>query len=344
MNGHPIRRAGSKGFTLVELLVVIAIIGILIALLLPAVQAAREAARRMQCTNNLKQLGVAFHNYNTASSQFPFGYGPMVVGYGSMGSQAMGSGGAEWTWANRLMPLLEQDAVATDITWHENGAGGACYAPPDPASPTGKYYGHIINVQIATFQCPSDSGAAEPFHTASYDFGRMSYGGNFGIGVMEAPLDDGPIPPPAGKRIQGVLGYNWGARMADITDGTSHTALVAELIVGQDPATIRGVHSYDEGPACMFDYTPNDLIPDLVRWCGPEDDPNQNPGAIAPCRFTSWSQQNMILHTSRSLHAGGVNVGLCDGSVRFVEETVSLRIWQALSTPRGGEVFAWEDL
>jgi len=323
---------------------VIAIIGILIALLLPAVQAVREAARRMQCANNIRQLGVAFHNYNTASGQFPLGYGPMVVGYGSMKSQAMGSGGAEWTWANRLMPLLEQDAVATDITWHENGAGGHCYAPPDSPSPTGKYYGHILGAQIPTFQCPTDPGVADRFVSGTLGFGRMSYGGNFGIGVMEAPLYDGPIPPDPGTRIQGVLGHNWGARIADITDGTSHTVLVAELIVGQDPETIRGVHTYDEGPACMFNYTPNDFVPDLVRWCGPEDDPNQNPAAIAPCYFIGWKSQNMILHTSRSLHTGGVNVGLCDASVRFVDETVSVRIWQAMSTPSGGEVFSWGEL
>jgi prepilin-type N-terminal cleavage/methylation domain-containing protein/prepilin-type processing-associated H-X9-DG protein len=326
-----------NGFTLVELLVVIAIIGILIALLLPAVQAAREAARRLQCTNNIKQIGVAFHNYHSSCHRFPFGYGPMVVGYGSMASQTMVSGGAEWTWANRLMPLLEQNAVAIDITWHENGAGGHCYLPPDPPSPTGKHYGHILRAEIPTFQCPTDPGVARPFETGGIAWARMSYGGNFGIGPMEGPLCDGPVPPPSGKRIQGVLSHNWGSRLDDVTDGSSQTALVAELIVGQDPETMRGVHSYDEGPACMFDYAPNDLTPDLVRWCGAEDDPTKTSNPVAPCYFIGWKQQNMILHTSRSLHPGGVNIGLCDGSARFISEEVSLYVWQSLSTPSGGE-------
>ncbi|MBN1591231.1 MAG: DUF1559 domain-containing protein [Pirellulales bacterium] len=94
---------------------VIAIIGILIAMLLPAVQAAREAARRMQCTNNIKQIGVAFRDYHATAGRFPFGYGPMVVAYGSRASQSITSGGAEWTWANRLMSLVEKSIVAEGI-------------------------------------------------------------------------------------------------------------------------------------------------------------------------------------------------------------------------------------
>ncbi|MEA1951636.1 MAG: DUF1559 domain-containing protein [Planctomycetota bacterium] len=317
-------------FTLVELLVVIAIIGILIALLLPAVQAAREAARRMQCTNNVKQLGVGLHNYISTHGKLPLGYGPMIVGYRSQLSQ--GIGGGEWAWPVRVMPFLEQDIIHTDIVWHENGAGGHYYDK----------YGHILAAQVDTFLCPSDPGASRPWEydagTFMMRFGRMSYGGNFGIGPQEAGYEPPQDDPP--RKWHGVFGFNYGAALRDITDGTSHTALVAELIVGQDKATIRGVHTYDEGPLVMFDLTPNDPTPDVTTHCGPED---SKPGAIAPCIRDS-SAKNMVVHTSRSLHPGGVNLGLCDGSCRFVGETVSIDVWRALATPKNGEVIAADDL
>jgi prepilin-type processing-associated H-X9-DG protein len=235
------------------------------------------------------------------------------------------------------MPFLEQDILYADVVWHENGAGGWLYW---------EKYGHIVSAQVSSFQCPSDPGAARPFHITNdllgngKEWGRMSYGGNFGIGQQEAGVLDHDIP---GVRVHGVFKYNHGDSIDDIEDGTSHTALVAEIIVGQDPMTMRGVHTYDEGPLTMFDYTPNDRTPDIVRWCSPEDDILQNPRAIAPC-ITSTNVQNMELHTSRSLHPGGVQVGLCDGSVRFVNEMVKLDVWQALATPKGGEVWSHKDL
>jgi prepilin-type processing-associated H-X9-DG protein len=258
----------------------------------------------------------------------------MVVPYGSGLGQNESSGGGEWPWTVRIMPYLEQDTIYTDIVWHENGAGGWFY----------KKYEHVVSAQISSFLCPSDPGAAQLFCLAHWvdedGWGRMSYGGNFGIGQQEAGELNRDIP---GVRIHGVFKYNHGDSVDDIEDGTSHTALVAEIIVGQGPYTIRGVNTYDEGPVMMFDYTPNDRTPDIVRWCGPQDDITQNPRAIAPC-IRATSTQNMILHTARSLHPGGVQVGLCDGSVRFVNEMVRLNVWQALATPRGGEVLSHKDL
>lgn len=321
-------------FTLVELLVVIAIIGILIALLLPAVQAAREAARRMQCSNNLKQIGLAFHNYHSALNTFPLGYGPMVVPYGSGQAQPPGSGGGEWAWPLRLLPYLEQAALAQKIPWHINYSG---HPHPD--------YNYIVAAQIPTFLCPSDPGSPNPYNhdgtctsPADRRHGRMSYGGNFGIGPQEGPIISAtslPTRQPT-QRIRGVLSYNWGARFQDIPDGTSNTLLMSELIVGVG-CTIRGTHTYDEGPLYMHDYSPNDRTPDQVRWCSNQDKVSTR----APC--IQISKQNMVLHNSRSYHPGGVNVCLCDGSVRFISENIELRTWQYLGTPDGGEVIPTGD-
>ena len=300
-----------RGFTLVELLVVIAIIGVLVALLLPAVQAARESARRTQCTNHLKQLGLAFQNYHSRAGSFPLGYGPL-------GPETYGSGvpsGVEWPWCIRLLADLEETALYDQVDWTLNPGGG--YAELQP----------ILGATIPGFLCPSDTATLEPWNATArcvpsvptWTYGRISYAGNFGIGPMEAP-----IPP----RILGVLGHNRGARFAEITDGSSHTALISELIVGTG-CTIRGTHSYDEGPAYMHDFTPNDPTPDQARWCGEED------RARGSC--VQISRQNMVIHTSRSYHSGGVNLALCDGAVTFLADAIDLRLWWAIGSQDGGE-------
>ena len=323
-------------FTLVELLVVIAIIGILIALLLPAVQAAREAARRLQCSNNLKQLGLAFHGYHTACRTFPMGYGPMPDGGYGTGTDE----GVEWTWCVRLFPYIEQKALYDNINWNANP--GVATSDPEQL--------YLRGAQIAAFQCPSDSEADKPYEDAgdpNQKRGRISYGGNFGLGPMEAPKSRSPLwdqatgtqlyyPDAGDRRYPGVLGYNRGARMADITDGSSNTALLSELISG-GPNTIRATFSHNEGPVYMHDYKPNDPMPehmDLVRICG-----DNNPKR-APCE--KISTKNMIRHTARSYHNGGAMLGLCDGSVRFISESVALNVWWALATPDGGEVVSGE--
>ena len=317
-----------RGFTLVELLVVIAIIGILIALLLPAVQAAREAARRAQCTNNVRQVGLALHMYHDINKQFPPGYGYMHGEPGSGGTKAWGP---EWPWIMRLFPYLEQDAVVDAIDWTWNP--GVSYAGVPPGNL------QAIGAQVETLQCPSDPTVSTRFdsqgtcsHLKPPPKGRTSYAGNFGRGQMEAD-----------PRIAGIFGFNHGARLGDISDGTSHTLLTSELIPG-GTCSIRGAISYDEGPVFMVDYTPNDPTPDLVRWCDAGDGDS---AARSPCARSSGTlgggvlgnTLNMILQTSRSMHPGGVNSGLCDGSVRFVGDDVSLDVWHWLGTPAGAEVF-----
>ncbi len=326
------------GFTLVELLVVIAIIGILIALLLPAVQSAREAARRLQCTNHLKQTALAVHLYHDANRQFPPGYGYFNTPYGTHSHQ-------EWPWCVRLFPYMEQASLAEIMQSYWGYASGSTGAKPAPLLP-------VYETAIATWQCPSDPTASNPFNVnrqcgssannASY--ARISYAANLGIGPME-----GTIVPASklltglssSERVEGVFGVNRGARISAITDGTSNTLMLSELICGGE-CTIRCVQVYDEGPVFMQDYTPNDLTPDLTRWCDSAD-ANQGPAPCAPGSGTYGggilgSNFNKVVHTARSRHPGGVGAAMCDGSVQFVSESVALRIWQSLGTPAGGEV------
>jgi prepilin-type processing-associated H-X9-DG protein len=191
----------------------------------------------------------------------------------------------------------------------------------------------IIMADISGLQCPSDPSASKSFNedgacsATSPPYGRTSYAGNFGRGQMEA-----------NSHIDGVFGYNRGASLRDIRDGTSHTLLTSELIPGGN-CTIRGAVAYDEGPVFMQDHSPNSRALDMVRWCDPADG---KPDAVAPClnrggHLGVLIQLSMIVHTARSMHPGGVNAGMCDGSVRFVDDTIPLDLWQGLGTPDGGE-------
>ena len=306
----------NRGFTLVELLVVIAIIGILIALLLPAVQAAREAARRMQCTNNVKQITLALHNYHGVHGQFPPGDGYWPL---------------EWSWAVRVFDYIEQDRTGEGIDWD----AVSYMQGPGSSNPSPELL-EIISAQIAAFQCPTDPSAAEVQDTStcggsvSTKMSRTSYAGNYGQGQQRAD-------PATSNRIYGVLYSDSQTKISDIQDGTSNTLLISELIPGNN-CTVRGIYSYLEGPVFMVDYTPNNPMPDLVRWC---DDLDALPGAVAPCEGIGGDKGTvglaMVLHTSRSMHPGGVNSGLCDGSVRFISEEISFDVWHALGSPNGGE-------
>ncbi|MDY0170322.1 MAG: DUF1559 domain-containing protein [Thermoguttaceae bacterium] len=331
----------TTAFTLVELLVVIAIIGILIALLLPAVQSAREAARRMQCTNNLKQTALAVHLYHDTQRQFPPGYGYLNASYED------GGGHAEWPWCVRLFPYIEQQALADILNsvwkapnttyWRFPSGSFASNGSPAELLP-------VYQTAISSWQCPSDPTSAT--RTGTRQNSRISYAANLGVGPMQ-----GTIVPPArlltglssDERVQGVFGYNHGPRISAIIDGTSNTMMLSELICGGE-RTIRCAQYYDEGPIFSADYCPNDLTPDLTRHCDPVD---ANQGR-APCLpgggygGGSLTKLNMCVHTARSRHPGGVNVAMCDGSVRFVSESIALRIWQSLATPDGGEVIPGE--
>jgi len=307
----------SRGFTLIELLVVIAIIGVLIALLLPAVQAAREAARRAQCTNNFKQMGIAMHNYHDVNNALPIGR----------------QDNPRRTWALSILPFIEQG----------NLFGAVNFARPfyERENTT------VIRSTISAYQCPSDRPSIQEPDTA-YPRGKGSMAVNWGNATFsqESGTDRPDTPPPALTKVRfssAPFTTNKSTGLRDMTDGTSGTLLVGETIIGQNTTggaagayDHRGDIFNDDWNCCMFmAYTPpNSKIPDYMGaavFCGKPSLGNP------PCTDTPTGSGN-IFNAARSRHPGGAIALLGDGSVRFFKDSVNVDTWRALSTPSGGEV------
>jgi prepilin-type N-terminal cleavage/methylation domain-containing protein len=304
------------GFTLVELLVVIAIIGVLVALLLPAVQAAREAARRMQCNNNLKQIGLALHNHLSAKSKFPPGYKVTAVG---------GGPGHESTWITHSLPYIEEGTLAQQIDWKLPFGHAHSTTPP-----LGGANKNITSASLSGFVCPSN----EAFGRALGDcYARGNYAANNGTGPMTEKFST-ELPLKAARHGGGAFYANSELRSGDFFDGMSKTVLIAELRVvpGED---WRGIMHYPECTVYHHNDTPNASAPDRLR-TGTCINTNQAPCIGAYPNFTSRS----MTMSARSNHAGGVHALLGDGSSHFVVDNISLAVWQALSTPKAiaGEV------
>jgi hypothetical protein len=246
---------------------------------------------------------------------------------------------AEWSWAARLFGYMEQTAISGAIDWEWNPGIVA------GASPTIK---QVRTAKIPGLHCPSDDSVQTNWNEGAActpgdaeGFGRTSYAGNFGncqdtvpptatstFSLLEAKHEDVRFP-----RVDGVFTYNHGDSFKQITDGTSNTLLTAEIVAG-GVCSIRGAIAYDEGPVFMQFYLPNDTTPDRVNWC---DEQDQLPNAKAPC-VRDAPMLNMILHTARSWHAGGVVTSRCDGSSAIINDNIDLVVWRALGTPRGDEV------
>ena len=329
-------------FTLVELLVVIAIIAILVALLLPAVQAAREAARRIQCSNNLKQFGVALHNYHGSHRQFPLG----TISNGGIYQPP------EWPYfIVQLFPFLEQQSLndifasaQTDLPspWH---SGSADQWPPE-----------VDTADASVMLCPSDGfGGAHmdldtwPSYSNTPDLFKSNYlgvfsGANLRDVVFAAPgsyTSASPSPEVVAaygtQGVKAVFDVNRGAKIRDITDGTSQTLIMVEYLTGTK-LDLRGYFwTTQPGYSIIFAWsTPNSSAPDkLCGWCTPEA--NQ-PAMNLPCVDTGGGNLYPKTATSRSRHPGGVNVVLCDGSVHFISETIDVNTWRAMGTINSGEV------
>lgn len=297
-----------SGFTLIELLVVIAIIAILIALLLPAVQQAREAARRSQCKNNLKQIGLALHNYHDTNKVMPPGHILQPSGLGD-----------RITFPAAIWPYLDQQPLYDLIPDPKNPDWGGC----GNAQQT-----QLLRTVLGIFQCPSD-GDSEFDHACR---SRNNYNANAGIGLLRKEL-------PA-RHTPGIFYQNSRVRMRDITDGTSSTMGFSEIIKVRGPngrGRYRGAWSYPEGCHYMHDRTPNSPIPDEIRTSMCDSNDQEDP--LAPCIGTFSAHNTRALNmAARSRHSGGVNGLLMDGSVRFVSSNIHLPTWQALGTPFGNEV------
>lgn len=322
----------NKGFTLVELLVVIAIIGILVALLLPAVQAAREAARRMSCSNNLKQIGLALHNYHDTYRCFP----PPALYKTNMPSE-------NWSGQARLLAFIEQANLQNLIDWTQ----------PYSAQ------GHVARTRVPVYLCPSevkdrmrpDPKPGDP-NFAHYP---VNYGVNMGTWFVYAPT--------TGEGGDGFAFPNRTQNFASIIDGTSNTIAFGEVKAytpylrdGNNPAAANvpppaptdiagfgGNFKADSGHTEWVDgrihqtgmtttFTPNTVVPYSTGGTDYSVDFNSSREGI------TITNRTYATVTSRSYHPGGVQVLLGDGSARFIAQTIDLATWRALGTRATGEV------
>jgi prepilin-type N-terminal cleavage/methylation domain-containing protein/prepilin-type processing-associated H-X9-DG protein len=330
-----------RGFTLIELLVVIAIIAVLIALLLPAVQAAREAARRMQCVNNLKQMSLAVMNYEGAN-----GVLPPTSEYIPSGARSN-----DFSMKARILPYMEQTAA-----WNSLNTSFTSNTPQNFTAYT---------MQVKPFLCPSDGNV--PVGTITQNgvtaqVAYTSYPNNIGT-IYNNPSCcniDGP------GYLLANNGYGPTVTLSTITDGTSNTAIWSEWVRGMNQNSSGGAHQLYVADQIFHD-TLTTPLPTLVNlcqtstttWPAGTTPPSDNKGyswlndvcGVGGCYSHIMNpNKKACFHSGQgyhtiytiigvsSFHPGGVNVGMLDGSVRFVKDSVNQYTWWAISTKAGGEV------
>jgi prepilin-type N-terminal cleavage/methylation domain-containing protein/prepilin-type processing-associated H-X9-DG protein len=311
------------GFTLIELLVVIAIIAVLIGLLLPAVQKIREAANRMKCQNNLKQIGLALHNYHDTYGLFPPGQfnGIAVQNNGAF----MNRGG----WWQMILPYVEQSnlyqvlsAYTTDPKFATSNLYMTYAINANPAQPSDPGR----NTVVPMFECPSDGANPKDTTVAGNEQG---FHGNYVLCAGSTAFN--PSTSLDGSNLNGLFYPFSKTKIAHIADGTSNTLMGSELILVKDTTLhdIRGRYYNHWQGNTLFStlFPPNTAAPDKSSYCV----------ALlpwAPCTLTATA----VVQSARSYHSGGVNALLADASVRFLSNTVDPTTYLNLGTRAGGEV------
>lgn len=317
-----------RGFTLVELLVVIAIIGILVALLLPAIQAAREAARRSTCTNHLKQLSLALHNYHDTHGVFPPGkIGPQVFNGLSVSDPPVGRIG----WLPLLLPFVELSTIYDQVIPYMNGAAPDYNPTGSPTNWPG------AKDQITIFKCPSDpnGGKVTGLTTSGTYTDRVftNYAACQGSTGTRVNND------PSGLNLNGMFFTRSKISMRDVADGTSTTVMLGEIRIAPDSGTtydtgvdFRGYVWNTEGPTIWFttQYPPNNFEPDRFFRCVDH--------VHVPCTKMPNTTGYTARLQSRSAHPGGAQIAMADGSVRFVSDSTDMDLFRALGTRYGNEV------
>lgn len=300
-----------RGFTLIELLVVIAIIAVLIALLLPAVQQAREAARRSQCKNNLKQIGIALHNYHETATTLPPGWIAVPTGPGNTNALA-----PRWGWGTMILPSMDQAPLYNSLQTVSNGTLTGFNAIMT-SFPNNSNVG--LQTSLAALKCPSDSSPSNRVTYGSQPtniFGRSNYPGNFGNSLVNYPIGNG------------VFHQNSRTDFAKFTDGLSNSFLVGER----------------RSPGLNSNSLP--LGGDTI-WAGIGDEVlSANPGAalaLGECGSKMNTAGTIVSPPANNLtafsspHIGGANFLLGDGSVRFVSESLNFTTYANLASINDGQ-------
>lgn len=328
-----------QAFTLIELLVVIAIIAILIALLLPAVQQAREAARRSQCKNNMKQLGLAIHNYHDIFGQLPPGAIWRDTNGGALNPQTQPSGNGDTmftslnystNWLMSILPQIDQAPLFNQ------------YNPTLPLIRTGGVVAdsnnHVVNAVIPAFLCPSDPFNSNKLVRSEMDnieMGRNNYGGVLGRERGGGNASTAWSNQPGDRR--GAFGHGRSAQFRDFVDGTSNTVAIWELRVGPVPTDPRGTWALGRNGVSLIGGC------DQVGDCNGINDGDNGAADVQGCS----SQPALGLGcwgggdgqgAPASQHVGGCHATMGDGAVRFINENIDFTIHRNLNSVSGGEV------